>query len=302
MKYRNIFWGVLLILLGVLYLLKQFDVIYFNWRDILSLWPLILVLWGISILPVKAVYKMIGSFAAILIMILIIHYNPSRWHSGWIWIGDWDRHDRDRIELKKSEPRSEDAEFAVLELDAAAGTYVIDGTSDDLVDFKYIGDSGSYYMRTTDNGERQKVRIGPEHRRNQYNLYNTHEVELKMNPDMVWDIDLDAGAADIWMDLTPFVINKLTIDGGATSIEIRMGALSDDVYIDIETGVSSVEIFVPEEVACEVSSDSFLVSRELPGFDKVSKSTYVSPNFADATKNITIHFSSGISSLRVVRY
>jgi hypothetical protein len=72
--------------------------------------------------------------------------------------------------------------------------------------------------------------------------------------------------------------------------------------VDIETGVSSVEIFVPKEVAVEVNSDSFLVSRELPGFDKVSKSTFVSPNYADASKNITIQFSSGISSLRVIRY
>ena len=300
MKYRNIFWGILLILLGILYLLKQFDVIYFNWRDILSLWPLILVLWGISILPIKSLYKLIASFLAILVMILIIHYNPSRWHSGWIWIGDW--HKGDRIELKKSEPRMEDAEFAILELDAAAGSYIIDGTSEQLVDFKYIGDSGSYYMSTTEEGNSQRVHIGPEHRRNQYRLYRSHEVELKMNPDMVWDLDVDAGAADIWMDLTPFIIDDLTIDGGATSIEIRLGSLSDNVNVDIETGVSSVEIFVPKEVAVEVNSDSFLVSRELPGFDKVSKSTFVSPNYADASKNITIQFSSGISSLRVIRY
>jgi len=300
MKYKNIFWGVLLILLGTLYLLKQFDVIYFNWRDIVRLWPLLLVLWGISILPIKSLYKLIASFVAILVMILIIHYNPSRWHSGWIWIGDHDR--GDRIELKRSEPRSENGEYATLELDAAAGTYVIEGISDQLVDFKYIGDSGSYFMSTTDEGEMQRVHIGPEHRRNQYRLYRSHEVEIKMNPDMAWDIDVDAGAADIWMDLSPFIIGELTIDGGATSIEIKLGSLSDNLYVDIETGVSSVKIFVPEEVACEVNSDSFLVSRELPGFDKVSKSTYVSPNFADASKNISIQFSSGISSLRVVRY
>jgi len=300
MKYKNIFWGILLILLGVLYLLKQFDVIYFSWRDIISLWPLLLVLWGISILPLKSGYKLIASFAAILIMILIIHYNPSRWHSGWIWIGDW--HKGDKIELKKSEPRMDDAEYATLELEAAAGTYIVDGISDQLVDFKYIGDSGSYFITTTGDDNSQHVHIGPEQRRNQYNLYRSHEVEIKMNPEVVWDLDVDAGAADIRMDLSPFIINELTIDGGATSIEIKFGTRSEDIYVDIETGVSSVKLLVPKEVACEVTSDSFLVSRELPGFDKVSKSTYVSPNFSDASKNITVQFNSGISSLRVIRY
>ena len=101
MKYKNLFWGVILILLGVLYLLKQFDVIWFNWRDILSLWPLLLVLWGVSLLPMKPVFKLITSFVAILITILLIYNNPGRYHSGWIWIGDWDRSKQTEIQITK---------------------------------------------------------------------------------------------------------------------------------------------------------------------------------------------------------
>ena len=300
MKYRNLFWGVVLILLGVLYLLKQFDVIWFNWRDILSLWPLILVLWGISILPIKSMYKLIASFVAILVMILLMVNNPGRWHSSWLWIGEWDR--GKKIELHKSETLMDSAEYAVLELDAAAGAYMIAGTSDELIDFKHIGDSGTYYMSTTIEDDRQHVRIGPESQRNQFGIYRSHEVEIKLNPDLVWDLYIDAGAASIEMDLTPFNINDLKIDGGATSIEIKLGSVSDNVNVNIETGVSAVIVKVPKEVACEVNTDSFLVAKELPGFDKVSKSTYVSPDYSSATKNITIAFNSEISSLKVIRY
>jgi len=194
------------------------------------------------------------------------------------------------------------AEFAVLELDAAAGSYVIKGISDELVDFKHIGDSGTYYMSTTVEDTRQRVRIGPESHHNQIGLYHSHDVRIKLNPDLVWDLDIDAGAASLELDLTPYLIDDLRIDGGATSIEIKLGSLADNVDVHIETGVSSVLIKVPKEVACEVNTDSFLVSKELPGFDKVSKSTYVSPNYSSASKNITIKFNSGISSLRVLRY
>lgn len=301
MKYKNLFWGVILILLGVLYLLKQFDVIWFNWRDILSLWPLILVLWGISILPVKPLYKFIASVVAIVLMLLLIYNNPARRHSGWLWIGDWHRSGKS-VELKKSESRMESAEYAFLELDAAAGSYVISGTSEQLVDFRHVGDSGTYYMSTSEDGNKQYVRIGPEKYRNQSNLYRSHEVDIKLNPDLVWDIDIDAGAADIELDLSPFIVSELRINGGATSIEIKLGSLSENLKVDVETGVSSVLIKVPKDVACEVNTDSFLVSKELPGFDKVSKSTYVSPNFSSASKNISIEFNSGISSLRVLRY
>ncbi len=300
MKYRNIFWGVILILLGILYLLKQLDVIWFNWRDILSLWPLILVLWGISLLPLKSMYKLIISLLAVGVMVLLIWTHPTRFHNNWLWIGHIDRTERTK-ELYDEDLSSEATE-ALLELDAAAGTYKVEGITDKLVDFKHIGDSGTYYMSTGNDGDRHHVRIGPESRRNQFSLYRSHEVEVKLNPGLTWDIDIDAGAADIEIDLRPFMIDEVTINGGAASMELILGDRSDNVNVRIETGVSSVLIKVPESVACEVNTESFLVSRELPGFDKVSKSTYVSPNFASAEKNIRIRFESGISSLRVLRY
>lgn len=300
MKYKNLFWGIVLIVLGVLYLLKRFDIIWFNWKDILSLWPLLLVLWGISLLPLKSAHKLIASLLSILLMILLIYYNPGRWHSGWIWIGDF--HRGDHTEMQKSESVDQLSEYATLELNAAAGTYMISGTTDQLVDFTHIGDSGSYYMRTTTEGNTNHVYIGPESKVNRYHLYNSHEVDIKLNANLVWDLDLNAGAADIDLDLTPYLMDKINIDGGATSMVIKLGNRSEQVYMDIETGVSSVLIKVPEDVACEVNTDSFLVSKDLPGFDKVSKRTYVTPNFSSADKNITIHFESGISSLRVLRY
>lgn len=300
MKYKNLFWGVVLILVGVLYLLKKFDVIWFNWRDIISLWPLLLVLWGISLLPIKAMMKLIASLVAVLVMILLISFNPVHWHSGWIWIGDFKK--GRSVEYKQHESWADSNQYARLELDAVAGTYTINGITDELIDFRHVGDSGTYYMNTTVEDNRHHVRIGPERKRNEFTLYRAHEVDIKLNPVLSWDIDIDAGAADIDLDLTPFIINKLNINGGATSLYIKLGERSDNINLVIETGVSSVLIKVPKEVACEVNSDSFLISKDLPGFDKVSKSTYVSPNFSSAEKNITIRFESGISSLRVIRY
>jgi len=300
MKYKNLFWGVILIFLGVLYLLKKFDVIWFNWRDIISLWPLLLVLWGISLLPIKAMLKLIASLLVVLAMILLIAFNPVHWHSGWMWIGDFNK--GRSVEYKQSESRADSNQYARLELDAVAGTYTINGITDKLIDFKHVGDSGTYYMSTTVEDNRHHIRIGPERNRNKFILYQTHAVNIKLNPALSWDIDIDAGAAEIDLDLTPFIINDIRINGGAASVYIRLGKRSDNIDLMIETGVSSVVIKVPEEVACEVNSDSFLISKDLPGFDKVSKSTYVSPNFSSAEKNISIRFESGISSLRVLRY
>ena len=48
---------------------------------------------------------------------------------------------------------------------------------------------------------------------------------IKLNPKPDWDIKVDVGAADVELDLSLFKIRKLDIDGGASSIDLRLGTL-----------------------------------------------------------------------------
>lgn len=45
---RRFWWGSIILLIGILFLLSNFRVFYFF--DIFRLWPLILIIWGLSIL------------------------------------------------------------------------------------------------------------------------------------------------------------------------------------------------------------------------------------------------------------
>jgi predicted membrane protein len=49
---RNVFWGIILIIFGVLFLLDNMDVIDFA-EAIRTYWPVLLILWGLSILLKK---------------------------------------------------------------------------------------------------------------------------------------------------------------------------------------------------------------------------------------------------------
>ncbi len=42
-SYSRIFWGLVLIIIGVLMFLKQFGIIYFHWYSLWQLWPLLLI-------------------------------------------------------------------------------------------------------------------------------------------------------------------------------------------------------------------------------------------------------------------
>ena len=58
MKFSNIFWGVILIFAGVLFILQNLGVINFEWTYLWRLWPVILILWGVSVLPAHSLIKL----------------------------------------------------------------------------------------------------------------------------------------------------------------------------------------------------------------------------------------------------
>ncbi len=53
MRVSTLFWGILLVLIGGLFLLNNLGVLDVNWDTIWRLWPMILVFWGLSILVGK---------------------------------------------------------------------------------------------------------------------------------------------------------------------------------------------------------------------------------------------------------
>ena len=67
MKTKQLFWGVLLIALGILIFLNNIDQLNWNWDEIIKLWPLFFILWGISFMikniPIKKIFISLTSIA-----------------------------------------------------------------------------------------------------------------------------------------------------------------------------------------------------------------------------------------------
>ena len=304
MKSRNIFWGVLLVLIGTLFFLRNFDILYFSWRDIFHLWPLILVLIGIAILPIKTTIKLLLSALAIILTVVLINASPGYWHSD-SWFR-WDHKMDRRIERKSTtqnfkEPFNESTEMASLEFEAVAGSFQIGGTTSDLFDFEREGNIGPYESELRVTGNKVKVKVGLEGSKiRSGNIRN--KVKISLNSAPVWDLDLDIGAAEVELDLREYLVRDVKIDGGAAAIELIMGDRSDNTNLYINTGASSVTIRIPENIACEIDTDTILSRKDLDGFTKVADGMYVSENFADCEKNISIEIDSALSSLEVIRY
>ncbi len=308
MKNKTIFWGVILIIIGILFILKNFNVFIFSWLDILRLWPVLLILIGISLLPIKNTAKLILSVVALVLTVIILAYSPGYWRDHAIFrfpCERWVKHEKldydDWSEQHINEPYSEDIQLAKLVFDAAAGTFKVIDVTSDLIEFQQEGNLGTYEFKSIDVDDRKVIKIGLKGTTIRRGTIK-NRVFLKLNTNPVWDLEFNVGAAKLEMDLSPFKINSLDIDGGAASIEVRLGDLADNTEINIDAGASSIVIKIPENVACEINTDTFLSTKDLKGFNKIGKNTYISENFADCDKNINIEIDTAISSLKVIRY
>lgn len=306
MKTKNIIWGIVLVIIGVLFILKNLDVIYFSWHSLWRLWPLVLVLIGVTILPVKDAIKVALTIVVLVIgaVFLITYQGGDDWNDRWFFNKDRDLSESPKemdIDQRIFESYDSTIMFADLDFDAAAGNFRIEQSTGELFEFEREGNLGRYSYSIKDLGEKREIKIELEEGRViKGDMKN--QVLMKLNPNPVWGIKVDVGAANIDLDLSAFKVGNLNIDGGASSINIRIGNLHDDCKMQINSGASSIHIRIPEEFACEVNTSTVLSSKDLDGFNKVSGGTYVTPDFADKTKNIVIDVEAAVSSLTVERY
>lgn len=302
MKFRNIFWGVILVFVGVLFLLQNFDVINFAWASLWRLWPVVLILWGVSIIPTN---NWIKTGLTVIILGLTVYFmidQSVRWNDQEnydfeAWEEDYDS----QLDQAYSLPFADSVPLAELSLDAAAGSFIIKPASDNLLDFETKGGKVKYnYMVSrTDSStsikiERNDVNIGHKN--------NKHEVLVKLNSYPTWDLNFDVGASSMDLDLTNYKVSTLDIDGGAAAFTIKLGNAAKVTTVNIDAGASSIEIMVPESSGCDLKISSVLTDRNLQGFEKIERGHYLTSNFDEAKNKIYLNVEAAVSSYSIVRY
>lgn len=315
MENRNVFWGALLVAIGALFILDNMDIINFSFSAFVSLWPLLLVAWGVSILPMKGNLKTVISLA--LVVFAFIYASKSD-RSYWedrvrdefdrnihIRSGDHDE-DEDKEETYYTFQFDEDMDAnitnAQLTMDVAAGKFRIDGTTDEhIIDFEAYSNLGPYTSNMVTNGDHADIQIGFDeaiiHGGN-----NRNRANVKLNPKVEWDLQLNVGAADFRGDFREVKMNSIDLDGGASAIRIKLGDLQKKTNIKLDAGAASIKIDIPKNAGCKISTDSFLVDKDFDGFKKIESGEYISYNYDESEQKIYIDLDAAISQLTVRRY
>lgn len=304
MKFRNIFWGIILILIGLLFTFDNLNIIDFCWYNLWKLWPVVLVLWGISVLPVKDIIKVILVLLVLGASVTFMLNNTVDWHGNDFEISfsdhDYD-YDHIMVEQEFTIPFEDTVPEARLDMEVAAGKFVLIDESFELVDFEKKGSMVDYKYTVKQLENSVDIDIYMEDELN-IKRKSQNRVDMALNPYPVWDMSYDVGAADVEMDFSNLKIGNLNIDGGAASIVIKLGNTHDLTKVSIESGASSIKLKVPEESGCDLNISAVLSGKSISGFEKIDHGHYRTENFEEAENKIYVDVETAVSSYSIIRY
>jgi len=301
MKYKNsqLFWGFLLITFGILFLLDKNNLLLALPEDITDYWPVLVILWGIAIIIKESVLKPItaiasGIFVALSVYSFIFGFTSSKKEEGTL---------TSKITSKTFfENYNENTEYATLSLRTGAGKIKLNNITDKLIEGTSSGNHNELSFKTRYRENRARVVL--RYIQNEINLLkdDLRDLEIKLNPNPIWKLDLEIGAASINMDLSDFKVSEFNLETGASTSEIRFGNKLNNVKINIEIGAATLKIDIPETSACEIKGDMAMMIKNLDGFTKVNNKRFRTENFDTATNKIYVNIDGGIATFEINRY
>jgi hypothetical protein len=339
--------GLILVMIGIVILLDNLGYIDFYWDSAWHLWPLVLIIAGISLVfgharsafaTVIKVVVIIGVFVFVMVRYgglgprIGIHDKYSYW-----------RHDRDHdnddsddnnddngnnnsdddndtsdsrgiVKVEGNSnfnlPYTADAKYAELNINGGGSEYVLNDTTNQFFkadtkerwgkyEFWHHNDGQNYVLNFEMNGKH-----GIHLDMHGDNHDDANQAVIKLNPNPIWDVNVETGASSVNFDLSKFKIRNVKINGGAASFDVKLGQPLETTSVHVSTGAASVNMSIPKNAACKVSISGFLSSDNLTdsGFQKIDNGDYETPGFDAAKNKIYMDVSGGMASFSVKRY
>lgn len=331
MEYRSLFWPLLLIGVGVIWLLSNMGVLSLASISVLArLWPLLLIVIGLDLLygrrsPRVGALIGIGALALIIVLMLV---GPALG-----WAADVD------VKAASYEEPLEDASAARVTVGAGVGGVNVAPLRDSAnlfeADIRYVGQ-----VEFSAEGESERVVTLSQRGETSFNggflgfLFNPDQQldwNVRLNPDVPLDLNVSAGTGGLTLDLSDFpLLTRLRIDTGTGGMTVTLPAaesryeaeisagtgggtirIEDGASLDLtaSAGTGGFTIDVPDGAAVRLVASTGTGGITVPAFLKrVSgednsfvgdSGTWETDGFTSASNPITIEFDGGTGGLTV---
>lgn len=291
----RIFWGLLLILVGLLVLLDNLGVVNIRYENLWQLWPLLIVIWGVSLLNIK------GTWWSIVSAFLMI---GSLGLLAWAAIGTTPLGEvKNSVQSQRAEKTSSTIERLDVSVEAGAGNIIIGSHESDIpVEAVLRSNFATLDVDSRNDGTTQKVDVSIEGRRMQWGGNFRNELDIQLARKLSVYLKVKTGASDLDADLSKVMLERLDIDLGANSSVVTLGNLVDLVDVNLSAGASSVTLRVPKDSGVSVRLDKGVSSQDLDGLQDKGDGLYETAGFNTASKKITIRGDIGVTSFSLERY
>jgi hypothetical protein len=295
---RGLFWPLVLITIGIVFLLVNFGFIPgVTAVSLLHLWPLLLILAGVDIAigrrwPLAA----LGIDVAVIALGLALLATQPTFAGGPVFMinGGGGGGERD-----VTVPR-ENATVLSLDINAGAGRIHVSGGSALLVEAHSANaDLRLARARSTvvSGGQRADVRID---QTGNHVGGTPIDIEARIASDVPTDLSIDGGAGEFIVDLADVTIRSADVNVGAASLTITLPKPTATVTIDVNAGASSIVIEVPDGVEAQVTTKGALLTlRSSNPRVTANGSTAQSSGYESATARVSVRITAGVSSITV---
>jgi len=324
---RSVFWPVVMIVIGVVWLLGNlnFGIPGFNFLLFLRLWPLLLVVVGINLIigrrwPLLRAAVVLLAIAGALAYVYLapgfgLAPGPEIQHAEF------------------SEPLGE-TESATIFIGSSVGKITLEALNDssNLFEAKldYIGEVEFEVEGVAEKTVRLDADTGD---------FNLDYLEILDVEELEWTIgisqevpvvlEFSSGVGEILLDLSGLDVTSVDLNGGVGQTELRLPALDAgysvtvsggvgellvviadgaEVDLQIDGGVGNIIIDVPDEAGVEVRADLGVGNIDVPreydmtgGDSQIigSSGTWESPTYDGADRRIEIEFDGGVGNLEI---
>ncbi len=320
MKFDRVIWGVLLLFIGGVLLLENFNVIDFYWGNVWDFWPIFIIILGVNILFNRG-ESQTGSIMSLGILVIALGFlffkgqeRPS--HRFW-----WGKSDRHRIEMddendddnsnevtkqnySASFDPGDETRMTILNISGGGTGFKLKGKTDSLFSAEIRKKYSNFGITktTSDSINTVTFKMQDKSRHKSWNIGDGNDIGLYLNTAPSWEMHLNMGAGSMDLDLTDYKVRTLNFDGGAAELDIKIGSLLPITDVNVKSGLADVKIKVPEASGCRIKTKTGLSTKDFSGFTKLSDGVYETPNYKTATNKIFINLDGGLSSFEVDRY
>ena len=261
MRRGELFWGTLLVVLGVLFFLQAAGYItgsVWGW-----FWPLLIIAVGVWVLL-----------------------------GGFLYRSRYETAEKFSVPLQEAREANLSIEHGAGRIDLRAGANAGDfltGVAAAGMDKKVHMNDGKLDVEI-DAGPSFVPFLGPE----------SGTWEFRVTPDVPVSLKIEAGASRLDLDLTDLRVTYFRYNGGASNLNVTLPARVENTLVEIEAGAASINLHVPQGVALRMHRKGVgSVNVDTQRFPMRDSGLYQSADYDAAQYKTDVTIDGGATSLTV---